>query len=79
MPVYHYRCPECLKLWRLLLSVEASKTPGKCSCKAGAELVRVPEGPGCLKKETLDNGVMNKGLERFSDADRLFKERAGKK
>lgn len=77
MPVYHFRCPDCLAESRLLLTPEQAKQSNRCkSC--GAELVRAPSGPGCLKKETLDNGAMGKSLERFSDAEQLFKERAGK-
>ena len=37
---------------------------------------RNPHPPGATVKETLDNGAMKRKIERFRDAEKLYKDRA---
>lgn len=45
------------------------------SCDCGLEMVRDPRPPSSRVTEVLDNGLMNKRLERLADAERLFADR----
>jgi hypothetical protein len=37
---------------------------------------RAPRGPTAQVKETLDNGAMKRKVERFKDAEKLYKDRS---
>ncbi len=52
------------------------KQPETAKCQCGSEMVRAVSGPSATVKEKLDNGYMPRALERFSEAERLFRERA---
>ncbi len=39
---------------------------------------RDAKGPSAQVKETLDNGAMKRKVERFKDAEQLYKDRAAK-
>lgn len=77
MPLYYFRCEACGKEVRRLCSIDEAKNKHSCSC--GNVLIRAPRPPSTSIKETLDNGLMGRRLERYSDAERLFRERAKKK
>ena len=44
----------------------------------GEQMERAPRGPSAQVKETLDNGAMRRKVERFKDAEKLYKDRADK-
>ena len=44
-------------------------------CECGLEFMRSAMGPTATQKETLDNGLMPRSVERFCDIDRIMKER----
>ena len=44
-------------------------------CKCGNTMHRDAKGPSTSVIEKLDNGVMVKPLERYSDAEQLFQDR----
>lgn len=74
MPLYHFKCTSCD--WsgrRLIESTEVAKqTCSECS----RPVKREPRPPSTHVIETLDNGHMVKKVERFADAEHLFRERA---
>jgi hypothetical protein len=51
-------------------------TPFCMSC--GKLMERSARGPSAQVKETLDNGAMTTKIERFKDAEKLYKDRAEK-
>ena len=73
MPLYYYQCSVCFKESRRICSPEESKTPPLCCEKP---MVRAARGVSSRCVETLDNGVMGRKLERLTDAERLYHERA---
>ena len=75
MPIYHFECAKCSRAFRVLMA----RVDGPYLCLlCGEEMVRQPSAPTTQVKEVLDNGAMTKSLERYADAEFLFKERAGK-
>jgi hypothetical protein len=40
------------------------------------QMERAAKGPTAHKKESLDNGAMKRRVERFVDAEKLYKDRA---
>lgn len=46
------------------------------TCQCGGEMERKTKGPTAHRKETLDNGVMAHGVERFVEAQEWYTERA---
>lgn len=74
MPVYHYLCSACKTQIRRLLRAGTAPFSYRCAC--GGEAVRAPEAPTAKAVEVLDNGLMQKRLERPADAQRLFRERS---
>lgn len=77
MPLYFYACEGCGKARKKILTPEASKQPQACLECQGV-LKRTPRAPTTTVKETLDNGIMVKRVERPADAQALFKERSDK-
>ena len=76
MAIYRFVCDTCGQVVRSLL--KTLDLTRKVSHSCGGILIRTPNPPSTHTKEILDNGAMPKSLERFSDAERLYKERAGK-
>ena len=76
MPIYYYKCPECEKTNRRLLSGESEADKVILLCQCTAEMVRAPQPPTAQIVETLDNGVMVRKLERLADAEQIHKEMA---
>lgn len=77
MPLYNFVCSKCGTKKRRIFSVEESKKPQPCpQCKADME--RDQTGPTRQVMERLDNGLMPRAVERLSEAERLYKERADK-
>lgn len=77
MPVFNYLCEACGQPVRRLCPADQALMPPPCP-KCAGKLVRRPIAPSTHVKEKLDNGAMPKAVERFADAERLYKERAGK-
>lgn len=75
MPLIYLSCKKCKKVHpRIFMKIPNYKSWGFCSC--GGEFLRQATGPTSQVKESLDNGVMQKSIERYSEAERLAKERA---
>lgn len=83
MPKYNFTCSTCgarrtrifLQPWRMqtIATQEASKRcPRGCTEPMGRDDPAVTTAV----VETLDNGAMSRKVERFADAERLYKERA---
>jgi len=73
MPLYHYACAACGKIMRRICTPEESqKLPVCCN----NNMTRTPKPATLRVVEVLDNGAMSKKLERLSEAERLFHERA---
>lgn len=69
MPIYRFTCFNCEAEKPSL----AAKAPVCTIC--GAVMVREISGPSSAVKERLDNGYMPRAIERYADAERLFRER----
>jgi len=68
--VFNLRCKSCGAMKRVFADkLDVMK------CKCGADMVRVMGVPSTHIMERLDNGIMPRALERYADAERLFKER----
>lgn len=79
MPLFNFKCNSCGKeIRKILKSKEVEQFIGtKCpDCTGSFE--RAPTGPTTQVMERLDNGVSPRAVERLSEAERLFKERANK-
>jgi putative FmdB family regulatory protein len=74
MALYHFSCSGCEEATRRLL--EPSEASSQICKKCGDKLTRVPNPPTAAVVEVLDNGVMSKKVERFKEAERLYRERA---
>jgi hypothetical protein len=74
MALYYFKCNKCNDLSkRFLKSIKLNEY--RC-LKCNELLVRAPKAPTTVVKETLDNGLMARAVERLSNADEIFKERA---
>jgi hypothetical protein len=72
MPAFHLKCDKCSKEKRKLLPKYEV-----LSCDCGGFFHRnSSDGPNTVIKETLDNGVMVRKVERIHNIDQLIKERA---
>lgn len=74
MPAFCLKCKEC-GVFRRKLAKTWALVNLKCPDCDG-EMERAPEGPATQVMESLDNGVMVRRVERFRDAERMYKERA---
>jgi putative FmdB family regulatory protein len=77
VPIYHFHCEACQAPTRRLLAVADQRKPGVCP-KCGGTLIRDYKAPSMIVVERLDNGAMGKALERFADAEEVFRERKDK-
>ena len=73
MPLFYYICDICQKEIRRVCNIQESKTLPIC---CGSQTKRNPRPVTARCIEVIDNGIMTKKLERLTDAERLFKERA---
>lgn len=72
MPAFHLKCQKCQKAIRKLLPKFEV-----LNCECGGEFHRSnTDGPSTVIKETLDNGVMVRKVERIHNIDELVKERS---
>jgi len=77
MPIFNFFCEKCQKQVRRVLAPEAMLGP-VLHQECGSELKRVQSPPSSQVKETMDNGIMAKKLERYANAEELYKDRAAK-
>lgn len=92
MPSYHFICKKhkalveitriSLRPWSRLTQEERNLL-ATCPQRDGLgkeihQMDRSPNPPSAQKKETLDNGAMRNKLERFVNAEELYKDRAAK-
>jgi hypothetical protein len=75
MPLFNLRCPHCYLFKRVFSDNYDFLTLQQRTCKCGYLMRRVVAGPSTSIVERLDNGAMPKAVERYSDAERIFKER----
>lgn len=74
MPLYHFRCPKCGPVQRIL-DIESGES-GTVPCKkCGEVLRRTPRGASTNAMEYIDSGVQARATERPADAQRIFAER----
>lgn len=83
MPIYNFACVSCKAPVRKILSPENYKLfvifNEYMDCKkCGGRVERKVNPPSSQTVETLDNGLMPKRVERFADAETLYKERSKK-
>lgn len=80
MPMYKFWCRFKHGIVTKILTPAQSRQqqlcPGCARDNYRVRLRRAPSGPSSNAKETLDNGLMTKRLERPADAERLNKERS---
>lgn len=81
MPIFNFVCSSCKQPTKRLLdkvSEVADKECRKALPNGGVclgKLVHTPTGASSQVVERLDNGAMAKVLERYADAEVVFKER----
>jgi hypothetical protein len=75
MALFNTQCPKCYKQGRVFGDSYESIPLEKKMCPCGYIVQRLTKGPSTSIMERLDNGIMVKPVERYSDAERLFKER----
>ena len=75
MPLFNLRCPKCYLFKRVFSDNYDLLTLQQKTCKCGYVMRRIVAGPSTSIIEKLDSGVMLKAVERYSDAERIFKER----
>lgn len=73
MPIFNLICRKCKATSR---SMRDSIEKVNRSCACGGKLKRNPSPPSTQVKETLDNGLMPKSVERLVNAEQLNRERA---
>lgn len=72
MPFFKLSCPKCGETVKKM-----GKTAPKLPCpKCSTLMERQMAPPDVQVKEVLDNGVMPRKVERFKDAEQLFRDRA---
>lgn len=75
MPLYYYACPGCGAEVKKIRSPE--RAGDEVSCRGcGGQMRRSPRGPTTTTKETLDNGLMTRRVERPANAEELYRERS---
>jgi ribosomal protein S27E len=77
MALFNFVCPKCGTKKRRICSPEEAKQPISCK-QCSTTLERDPTGPTQQVKERIDNTLMPRAVERLSEAERLYKERAEK-
>jgi hypothetical protein len=77
MAIFNLSC-ECGLWCKKFADTFDTLTEQQKTCKCGKIMKRNPNPPSTHVKERLDNGVMSRALERYSDAERLFQERHDK-
>jgi hypothetical protein len=75
MALFNLLCTKCGAQKRVFGNTFESLTIQQKMCKCGYCTVRLTKGPSTSVMERLDNGVMVKPVERYSDAERVFAER----
>lgn len=75
MPLYHLKCEACKVFERHMLSPAEAKAGVACR-GCGVRMARDPNPPSTSVMETLDNGAMVRKLERLSQAEELYRDRA---
>ena len=74
MPLFRYQCEQCKEVTRKLLPTRP--TLGPCHC--GGKL-SFSTDTQAMVKETLDNGVMPRKVERLKDIEEMVQERGQEK
>lgn len=79
MPLFYFTCEKCGVGKKFLLEPEDAKKERSCSEQGclGA-MLRDQRPPSTHVKETLDNGLMTRKVERFKDIEQLMHDRANK-
>ena len=75
MALYKYVCVECRAADRRLLTPAQARLPQECK-ECSGELKRTVTPPGTNVVELIDDGKLNRAIERHPDAERLHRERA---
>lgn len=76
MPVFNLVCKACGQTDRRLCQPAlVFNMMLKCR-RCGAPLFRDPNPPTTQVKETLDNGLMTRRVERYAEAERLARDNA---
>jgi hypothetical protein len=89
VPTYHFSCTKhkpLIEVTRISvkpmngLSAEELEKLARCPIEDESygrhAMKRTPRPPTVTVKESLDNGVMTHRLERFKDAEQLYRDRA---
>jgi hypothetical protein len=74
MPLYRFFCAVCDKTVRKMLEPGEQAQQQHCTC--GEPLARSTPATSSDVMEVVDNGLMTRRVERYSEAERLFRERS---
>jgi hypothetical protein len=75
LALFNLLCTKCGASKRIFGDTYEQVDFRKKICKCNYEMIRLTKGPSTSVMERLDNGVMVKPVERYSDAERVFTER----
>lgn len=79
MPLYNFECPVCHLFQRRLLDREEARGDIPCKTPECSGVVRrVQSAPAMEHLEVIDNGLMQRRVERFVDAKKLTRDRSKK-
>lgn len=75
MPLYNLYCPRCAEHSRRITTTEKMKSGLHCKT-CDAILERRATGASSQVKEVLDNGIMARPVERWANAEEIYKDRS---
>jgi DNA-directed RNA polymerase subunit RPC12/RpoP len=76
MALYNFKCLNCQKAIRKLMSVEEYRKAAVNCDSCGEPAARDLRGPTSRTMEVLDNGLMPRPVERLAETERIMTERA---
>lgn len=76
MPLYNFSCGQCGATIKKLMPVDRFRSTGILPCPCGGEARHRPGAATSQTMEVLDNGIAPRRVERLSEAERIFRERA---
>lgn len=78
MPVYNFQCSKCkLKFRKMIKAEDVKQNPNPIIlCQCGDIGIRTPKASTSQAMEVLDNGIGVRRIERLSEAERIFQDRA---
>ena len=79
MPAFYFYCDTCkTTISKLMHYKDAKSCQIKCEVCNKSILTRAPTTPYTVTKEIIDNGIMPRRIEQYSDSNELIEDREKK-